>query len=101
MRSPSKIKLVEVIKRRKLTLKMFINEFGITTYNQLLEKCNDLGVQPPTVEEFNVALPNKVTDINEGILVLESPKFINDLGEEYTDSQPKLRRRTKIIKDLN
>lgn len=103
MRLPSKIKLIEVIKRRKLTLKMFINEFGITTYNQLLDKCDDLGVQPPTLEEYNVAMPSHVTDINEGIIVLESPKIINDLGNDYSEisvTMPK-RKRAKIIKDLD
>lgn len=67
------LKLNDLLRKRKTTLKKFINETGITSYGKLQEKCQKLGVSAPTEDEFKSIVPEPVTQQQEGIVVLDPP----------------------------
>jgi len=67
------LKLNDLLRKRKTTLKKFINETGITSYGKLQEKCQKLGVSAPTEDEFKAIVPGPITQQQEGIVVLDPP----------------------------
>jgi len=81
-----RLKLVDLLKRRKMTMRRLLDEYGITTYESLLERCNRMGVSPPTQEEFMVHIPAiRVTSAPEGVLILEPPPIIDEMTGEQID----------------
>jgi len=72
------LKLNDLLRKRKTTLKKFINETGITSYGKLQEKCQKLGVSAPTEDEFKAIIPEPVTQQQEGIVVLDPPLLIKE-----------------------
>jgi hypothetical protein len=74
-----------------MTLRSFLDEFGITTYDGLGNRCSRMGVTTPSVEEFFVAFPDKpVNNPQEGVVVLEPPPIVSEsTGEKIdVDTQP-------------
>jgi hypothetical protein len=90
-RSYSRVTLENLLKKRKKTMEEFMNELGIVSYESLKNKCENMGVQPPSEQEFmnatgNSALP-KYSSPAEGIVVLlpiekEEPATKNDIESE-------------------
>lgn len=82
-----------------MTLKHFLHEFGITTYEGFLNRCERMGVTPSDEDEFRECFPDELPTVNnplEGIVVIEPLKdepyepdlrsgFVS-LGDPYTDS---------------
>ena len=66
----SLIKLEDLLRRRKTTLKKFLIERGITTYSVLEETCNRLGVVTPGFDAFNACVPSYVSDPTAGVVVV-------------------------------
>jgi hypothetical protein len=70
-----RLHLLYLLQRRKTTLTDFIAESGITTYDDLIGRCERLGVVPPTVDEFSAIKPQhpseRVNSPQEGIVVIE------------------------------
>ena len=66
-----RLKLSDLLRRRKMTLRQLLDEFGITTYDSLIERCNRMGVAPPTENEFSVVAPSPVNNPSEGVFVIE------------------------------
>ena len=70
-----RLHLLYLLQRRKTTLGDFIAESGITTYDDLIGRCERLGVVPPTVEEFSAVRSQhpleRVNSPQEGIVVIE------------------------------
>lgn len=66
----SLIRLEDLLRRRKTTLKKFLIERGITTYSVLEETCNRLGVVTPGFEVFNSCIPSYVSDPTAGVVVV-------------------------------
>ena len=66
-----RLKLSDLLRRRKMTLRQLLDEFGITTYDSLIERCNRMGVAPPTENEFLVVAPSPVNNPSEGVFVIE------------------------------
>lgn len=66
----SLIRLEDLLRRRKTTLKKFLIERGITTYSVLEETCNRLGVVTPGFEAFNLCIPSYVSDPTAGVVVV-------------------------------
>lgn len=66
-----RLKLSNLLRRRKMTLRQLLDEFGITTYDSLIERCNRMGVAPPTEDEFLVVAPIPVNNPSEGVFVVE------------------------------
>lgn len=64
-----------LLKRRKMSLKNFMNEFGISSYEGLNLHCKSLGVQAPSMDDFKLVYPDVSTFVNspsEGVVVVES-----------------------------
>lgn len=81
-----KLKLADLLKRRKMTLKQLLDEFGITTYAALTIRCERMGVQAPSQEEFDAIVGVVVSSPTEGVVVLEAPPIIEDCsGKEIID----------------
>ena len=78
------IKLLDLLRRRRITLKKFISDFGINSYESLKLRCERMGVVPPVESKFNEIKGGEfVNSPTDGILVLEAPKVINEkTGEE-------------------
>jgi len=86
-----KINLNDLLRRRKMTLIQFLNEFGITTYEALLSRCERIGVNPPDLEEFTTIFQstNVTNNPQDGVVVIE---FNSDAPEteELNSSEPEL-----------
>lgn len=76
------IKLTDLLRRRKTTLKKFLQNMGIVTYSTLEQKCKKMGVSPPAEDDFKEALGVVVSSPQEGILVLDPPLLTKESGEK-------------------
>ena len=76
------IKLIDLLKKRGLSLKDFLKNMGIATYTTLLQQCDSMGVSCPTEAEFKEALGDIVSSPQEGVIVLDPPTLIKDSGEK-------------------
>lgn len=73
-----RLKLEDLLRRRKTTLAKHMKEFGITTYEGLLERCSRMGVEPPSQQQFLSVAPTVVNNPQEGVVVLEAPPVIEE-----------------------
>ena len=78
-----RLKLSDLLRRRKTTLKQMLLDRGITAYGTLVIWCDRIGVVPPTEEEFRAVVPVPVNSAQEGVVVLEPPPVV----EEQTGRQ--------------
>lgn len=80
LKNQPKLKLEDVLRRRRTTLCRLVNEAGITTYAVLLSWCDRMGVEAPTEASFLQAFPaaSRVNDPQEGVIVLEAPAIISE-----------------------
>ena len=79
-----KLTLDRLLRRRKTTLKRWLEEIGLTTYPDVLQKCKRLGILPPSEEEFLVAWPTPVTNPTSGVVVLPEIPVINaETGAQF------------------
>jgi hypothetical protein len=80
LKNSPKLRLFDLLRRRKMTLVQFMSEFGITTFDGLKNRCNRMGVDPPTHDEFNSLVTPTIEKIvnnpQEGVVVLEPPTTI-------------------------
>lgn len=80
------IKLVNLLGRRKLTLAEWVGQNGIYTYASLVERCDRLGVAPPSESDFAAVLPQTpVSSPTEGVVVLASPPVVSDMTGEVLE----------------
>ena len=75
-----RLKLSDLLRRRKMTLDWFIKESGVQTYEALCARCHRLGVQPPPESDWKALRPKKVSSPSDGVVVLDPP----DVTEEST-----------------
>jgi hypothetical protein len=83
----STLKLTDLLRRRRATLREYIDDFGIITYEALLERCTRIGVIPPSREEFaglNIPVVNSPA---EGLVVLEPPPVIREVTGKPIDPE--------------
>jgi hypothetical protein len=73
-----RLKLSDLLRRRKTTLKQMLLDRGISTHQALVTWCDRIGVVPPTEEEFKAAWPTPVNSPQEGVVVLEPPPVIDE-----------------------
>lgn len=89
-KSYSKVKLVDILTKRKKTLKIFLKEMGIVTFESLKIRCNNMGVLPPSQEEYDNAMGNpiipEISSPTEGIVVLSSPSLQEDAFESKVET---------------
>lgn len=97
-----KLNLLSLLKRRKSTLKKFIDEAGIQSYVSLVDTCDVLGVQPPTEHEYTQLFPQQVTSHQDGIIVLgDIDPVIHENIKEKIVSQLTKKRKKKTSSDLD
>lgn len=83
-RSLSKVSLMDILRRKKKTLKNFLNDTGIIAYETLLERCSSMGVMAPDIELFNETVGKKseiefsASSPTEGIVMLEPPLIVEE-----------------------
>lgn len=90
-----RLKLSDLLRRRKMTLKSFLDEFGITTYEGLKNRCDRMGVAPPEQLEFEKIFGSSAPAITinnptEGILVVEpetAPDVVVITGAEVEEPE--------------
>jgi len=84
-----KLKLADLLRRRRTTLKQFILDLGVSTHAALEIWCYRMGVTSPTVEDFNEACPiaSKVNSPLEGIVVLNAPNVIDESSGSVIDPE--------------
>lgn len=72
-RHEPQLELSRLLKRRRMSLEKFIVENGIATYTSLTQRCNIIGVAPPTEQEYARAMKKHkpVTSHEDGIVVIE------------------------------
>jgi hypothetical protein len=79
-----RLKLADLLRRRRQTLTSIVAELGFTTHAGLAVWCDRMGLLSPTPEEFALAFPpaQKVNSPQEGIIVLEAlPVIASETGE--------------------
>jgi len=84
-KSISKVSLLSVLKRRKSSLKTFLQETGIITYELLKNRCDSMGVIPPEELDFleavgvtSVDALRNISSPTEGLIVLDPPKLVKE-----------------------
>lgn len=97
-RNYSKVTLNDILRKKRKTLKQFLNEMGIVTYELLKSRCQTMGIQPPDEQDFNNTLGNplvpETSSPTEGVIVLApleekieySASTPNTLTQQNTDS---------------
>lgn len=66
-----RLRLADLLRRRKMTLAQFVETSGIQAYGALIERCGAMGVQPPTEQEYVLIVPKPVSSQQDGVVVLE------------------------------
>lgn len=79
------LKLTDLIRRRRLSLKQFVDQFGITTYQALDERCHRMGVSCPSHEEWSAVAPQPVNSPTEGVVVLDPPPVVKESSGKPID----------------
>ena len=72
--SVSRVQLSDILRRRRKSLTSFLSEFGIVSYELLLERCRNMGVTPPDEQTFLAAtggIPPRLSSPTEGVVVVE------------------------------
>lgn len=97
-----RLKLSNLLRRRKMTLRQLLDEFGITTYDSLIERCNRMGVAPPDENEFLAVAPVPVNNPSEGVFVIEIVATEEQIQQQQQNIQESLQELDQgIRKDIN
>lgn len=70
-----------------MSLKQMLDEHGLTAYETLVIRCKRMGVQPPSLAEFKAVVPEPVNSAQEGVVVLEAPKVIDEISGRPIDPE--------------
>jgi len=84
----SQIKLEDLLRRRKSTLKQFLKDRGITTYEGLDSTCKRLGVLTPHQSSFTECVDRYVSNPAAGVVVIPpAPVIEESTGQSMTDDE--------------
>jgi hypothetical protein len=72
LKNMPRMRLADLLRRRKMTLAQFVKESGIQAYGAMIDRCRALGVQPPSEEEYLVVVPVPVSVQQDGVVVIEA-----------------------------
>jgi hypothetical protein len=112
LKNMPRLRLADLLKRRKMTLLQFINESGVQTYEGLVNRCDRIGVQPPAKDEYMILKPEIVSSPQDGVVILEPEpipedtfSYVNDMSllsdaqliadETLPEDSPKKKRKKK------
>jgi hypothetical protein len=94
-----RLRLADLLRRRKMTLGQFVKELGITSYGALCERCGALGVAQPTEKEYGQVAPI-ATSQQDGVIVLEPIPFTDDLtGRTIDPDAPVIAPTIEVVTD--
>lgn len=80
------LSLADVLRRRKQTLKSFVDESGQQSYEGLVVLCNKLGMSPPDEETYTKEVnPPLVTSQQDGVVVLDPPPMVDEISGRKID----------------
>ncbi len=100
LKNMPRLKLADLLRRRKMTLEQFIEESGVQSYEGLVIRCQRIGVQPPRETEYKELKPKPVNSQQDGIVILEAPKVIDEpSGMEIDPDAPIMSPEAKVITD--
>lgn len=98
LKNMPRLKLADLLRRRKMSLVQFVTEFGITTYEGLAIHCERMGAAPPTEAEFVAAVkPKLVNSPQEGVVVLEPPPVVDELSGRAIDPDAPVEPQVKVV----
>lgn len=98
LKNMPRLKLADLLRRRKMTLRQLLDEFGITTYGGLVVRCDRMGCAPPPEEDFRAAYPDKpVNSPQEGVVVLEPPPVVDDITGRKIDPEAPVVPEVRVI----
>ena len=73
LKNMPKLHLSELLRRRKMSLRQLMDEFGMTTHESLVIHCRRMGIVPPDEATFRQQFPQQhVNNPQEGVVVIES-----------------------------
>lgn len=82
------IKLITLLSRKRMDLAGWSRDNGIFTYSSLVERCNRIGVEPPSEEEFAFVMPSTpVSSPTDGIVVLPAAAVVIESTGEIIESE--------------
>ena len=88
-----RIALLDLLRRRSMTLAQFIVELGITTFSSLEIHCERLGVAMPTLEKFEDARGNKtISSPSEGVVVIEPEALSDSIEVEFPVAEKAIKK---------
>ena len=88
--------LSNLLKRRKQTLRKFVTDLGVTSYDGLVKLCQTIGVIPPSESEYNTVIPVAVNSPQDGIVVIADPEdMVVPEVEEPVKSRRGRRKKTE------
>lgn len=91
-----RLSLADLLRRRKMSLKQLIDQFGITTYEALCIRCDRMGVSPPDEAAFRAVVGTvTVSSPTEGVIVLEAPPIVDEATGEILDEIPVVPRQKR------
>jgi hypothetical protein len=70
-----------------MSLKQFMKEFGITTYDGVVSTCARLGVMPPQRDTLDVSPVPTENNPTEGVVVIQA-STVEDTQPEESQSDP-------------
>jgi hypothetical protein len=82
-----RLRLSDLLRRRKMTLKQLLTERGISAYETLVIWCNRIGVVPHTEAEFREVFPSPVNSPQEGVIVLEPIRVVDEISGRAIDPE--------------
>lgn len=85
LKNQPRLTLANVLRRRRTTLKAFVEELGFTTFAALSNWCDRMGIAAPTQAEFETLFPTRVNSPMEGVVVLEAPPVVDELSGQQID----------------
>lgn len=99
-----RLRLADVIRRRRTSLGVLVKEIGLTTYAGLEIWCKRMGVLPPTLDEFHAVVPAsalpRVSSPQEGVIVLEPPVVIDEQSGKPIDPEAPVEPGVEVVTQL-
>lgn len=98
LKNQPRLRLADVIRRRRTTLKSLVNDLGVSTYAGLSNWCHRMGVAPPSQEEFEAIFPPaQVNSPQEGVIVLEPPPVVDELSGRTIDPEAPVEPTIEVV----
>lgn len=98
LKNQPRLRLADVLRRRKSNLKALVTELGVATYSGLVNWCDRMGIVPPDQSEFDVHFPPlKVNSPQEGVVVLEAPPVLDEQSGQAIDPEAPVEPGVEVV----